>query len=53
MTDVIVRYITEEVIAKREEINKLAKEQIMKNKEISDRCIIEELVLMKFDFTDP
>lgn len=53
MADVIVRYTAEEVISQREEIAKIAKEQIMKNKEISDRSIIEEVVLIKFDFTDP
>ena len=53
MADIIVRYTAEEVISRREEIAKIAKEQIMKNKEIVDRSIIEEVVLMKFDFTDP
>ena len=53
MADVIVRYTAEEVISRREEIAKIAKEQIMKNKEIADRSVIEEVVLIKFDFTDP
>ena len=53
MADIIVRYTAEEVIAKREEIAKLAKEQIMSKKEIFDRCDIEEVVVMKFAFTDP
>jgi len=53
MADIVVRYTAEEVISKREEIAKIAREQIMKNDEISKRSIIEEVVLMKFDFTDP
>ena len=53
MADVIVRYTAEEVIAKREEISKMAKQQIMQNNEIANRCQIEEVVLMKFDFSDP
>jgi len=52
MADVIVQYTAEEVISKREEISKIVRGQIMKNKEIVDRCIIEEVVLMKFDFSD-
>lgn len=53
MADVIVRYTAEEVIAKREEISKIAKQQIMQNNEIANRCQIEEVVLIKFDFSDP
>ena len=53
MADIIVRYTAEEVIAKREEIAKIAREQIMNKQEISERCTIEEVVVMQFAFTDP
>jgi len=53
MADIVVRYTAEEVISQREEIARIAKEQIMRNDETSNRSVIEEVVLMKFDFTDP